>query len=96
MRDAKKVLEKGAAPQDYAFGLKVNGRLPRADTATAAARSAACSALQDAAKPFPLQAQVKIGDTSIALAGALTDPLNLGALDLRLKLAGPAWATFTR
>ncbi|MDP0995726.1 AsmA family protein, partial [Klebsiella pneumoniae] len=42
----------------------------------------------DAAKPFPLQAQVKIADTSIALAGTLTDPLNLGALDLRLKLAG--------
>ena len=33
-------------------------------------------------------AQVKIADTSIALAGTLTDPLNLGALDLRLKLAG--------
>ncbi len=45
-------------------------------------------ALQDAAKPFPLQAQVKIADTSVELAGTLTDPLNLGALDLRLKLAG--------
>ena len=38
---------------------------------TAAARSAACLALRDAAKPFPLQAQVKIADTRIALAGTL-------------------------
>ena len=30
----------------------------------------------------------KIGATSIELAGTLTDPMNLGALDLRLKLAG--------
>lgn len=45
-------------------------------------------ALQDANKPFPLQAQVSIADTKVALAGTLTDPLNLGALDLRLKLAG--------
>jgi uncharacterized protein involved in outer membrane biogenesis len=45
-------------------------------------------ALQDATRPFPLQAQAKIGDTSVELAGTLTDPMNLGALDLRLKLAG--------
>jgi uncharacterized protein involved in outer membrane biogenesis len=31
---------------------------------------------------------MKIADTSVELAGTLTDPLNLGALDLRLKLAG--------
>ncbi len=29
-----------------------------------------------------------IGDTRVELAGTLTDPLNLGALDLRMKLAG--------
>ena len=44
--------------------------------------------MQDAAKPFPLQAQVSIADTKVELAGTLTDPLHLGALDLRLKLAG--------
>ncbi len=31
---------------------------------------------------------MKIADTRIAVAGTLTDPRNLGALDLRLKLAG--------
>ncbi|MCE6982196.1 AsmA family protein, partial [Pseudomonas frederiksbergensis] len=45
-------------------------------------------ALQDASQPFPLQADMAIGDTRIAVAGTLTDPRNLGALDLRLRLSG--------
>ncbi|WP_206998280.1 AsmA family protein [Trinickia mobilis] len=45
-------------------------------------------ALQDAARPFPLQAGVRIGDTHLALVGTLTDPAHLAALDLRLWLAG--------
>ena len=40
------------------------------------------------AEPFPLQAQVQIADTRVELTGALTDTLNLGALDLHLKLTG--------
>lgn len=85
--DAKKVLEKGAAPQDYAFGLKVKGRY-HGQTLDGSGKIGGLLALQDAAKPFPLQAQVSVADTRIAVAGTLTDPLNLGALDLRLKLAG--------
>ncbi|NMX51085.1 AsmA family protein [Pseudomonas veronii] len=85
--DAKKVLEKGAAPQDYAFGLKVKGRY-HGQTLDGSGKIGGLLALQDAAKPFPLQAQVTVADTRIAVAGTLTDPLNLGALDLRLKLAG--------
>ena len=85
--DAKKLLEKGAAPQDYAFGLKVKGRY-HGQTLDGSGKIGGLLALQDAAKPFPLQAQVNVADTRIAVAGTLTDPLNLGALDLRLKLAG--------
>ena len=85
--DAKKALEKGSAPQDYVFALKVKGQY-HGQKLDGAGKIGGLLALQDANKPFPLQAQVKIADTSIALAGTLTDPLNLGALDLRLKLAG--------
>ncbi|PMU85497.1 MULTISPECIES: AsmA family protein [unclassified Pseudomonas] len=85
--DAKKLLEKGAAPQDYAFGLKVKGRY-HGQTLDGSGKIGGLLALQDAAKPFPLQAQVNVADTRIAVAGTLTDPLNLGALDLRLKLTG--------
>ncbi|KJZ33731.1 AsmA family protein [Pseudomonas fluorescens] len=84
---AKTAQEKGAAPQDYAFALKVKGQY-HAQKLEGSGKIGGVLALQDAAKPFPLQAQVKIADTSVELAGTLTDPLNLGALDLRLKLAG--------
>lgn len=86
-KEAKKAQEKGAAAQDYAFALKVNGEY-HGQKLNGTGKIGGLLALQDAAKPFPLQAQVSIADTKVALAGTLTDPLNLGALDLRLKLAG--------
>ncbi len=45
-------------------------------------------ALQDAALPFPLQVDLRAGKTRVAVEGTLTDPLNLGALDLHLRLSG--------
>ncbi|VVP91075.1 AsmA family protein [Pseudomonas fluorescens] len=84
---AKTAQEKGATPQDYAFALKVKGQYHNQKLA-GEGKIGGLLALQDAARPFPLQAQVKIADTSVELAGTLTDPLNLGALDVQLKLAG--------
>jgi uncharacterized protein involved in outer membrane biogenesis len=84
---AKTAQDKGTAPQDYAFALKVKGQY-HGQNLTGQGKIGGLLALQDANKPFPLQAQAKIGATSLELAGTLTDPLNLGALDLRLKLAG--------
>ena len=84
---AKTALEKGGSPQDYAFALKVKGQYHGQNLA-GQGKIGGLLALQDAAKPFPLHAQMKIADTSVELAGTLTDPLNLGALNLRLKLAG--------
>ena len=86
-KEAKKAQEKGAVAQDYAFALKVNGEY-HGQKLNGTGKIGGLLALQDAAKPFPLQAQVSIADTKVALAGTLTDPLNLGALDLRLKLSG--------
>jgi uncharacterized protein involved in outer membrane biogenesis len=84
---AKTASEKGASPQDYAFALKVKGQY-HGQTFAGEGKVGGLLALQDAARPFPLQAKVNIADTRVELAGTLTDPLNLGALDLRLKLAG--------
>jgi uncharacterized protein involved in outer membrane biogenesis len=86
-KTAKTASGQGSAPQDYAFALKVKGQY-HAQKLTGQGKIGGLLALQDAARPFPLQAQAKIGDTSVELAGTLTDPMNLGALDLRLKLAG--------
>jgi len=84
---AKSAQEKGAAPQDYAFAIKTKGQY-HGQKLTGDGKIGGLLALQDANRPFPLQAQVQIADTRVELAGTLTDPLNLGALDLRLKLAG--------
>ncbi|WP_309676987.1 AsmA family protein [Pseudomonas sp.] len=86
-KTAKTASEKGAAPQDYAFALKVKGQY-HGQKLAGEGKIGGLLALQDSARPFPLQAQVKIADTRVELAGTFTDPLNLGALDLRLKLAG--------
>lgn len=85
--EAKKAQDKGAAPQDYAFGLTVKGQY-HGQTLSGNGKVGGLLALKDATQPFPLQADLQIADTHIAVAGTLTDPQNLGALDLRLKLAG--------
>ena len=48
--------------------------------------------LQDAKRPYPLQADVTVGKTRIDLAGTLTNPSSLAALDLRLHLSGASMA----
>lgn len=84
---AKKVSDQGAHAQDYAFGFKVNGRY-KGLPVSGNGKIGGLLALQDAAQPFPVQVDVTAGDTRAAVAGTLTDPRNLGALDLRLKLSG--------
>ncbi|WP_297836059.1 AsmA family protein [Pseudomonas sp.] len=85
--EAKKAQDKGTAPQDYAFALTVKGQYHE-QKLSGNGKVGGLLALKDAAQPFPVQADVQIADTRIVLAGTLTDPQNLGALDLRLKLSG--------
>lgn len=84
---AKKVSDQGGIAQDYAFAFKVKGRY-KGQALVGDGKIGGLLALQDAAQPFPVQADVRIGDTRAAAAGTLTDPRNLGALDLRLRLSG--------
>ncbi len=79
--------EKAGGAQDYAFGLKAQGRY-KDQPVSGTGKIGGLLALQDASQPFPLQADVRIADTHVVLAGTLTDPRNLGALDLRLRLSG--------
>ncbi|KVM84024.1 AsmA family protein [Burkholderia stagnalis] len=71
----------------YAFGVKVDGRYKNVPI-TGTGKLGGVLALADAARPFPLQADVKAGDTRLAIVGTLTDPRALAALDLRLWLQG--------
>lgn len=80
-----------AAPRDYVFGWKVDGKFKNLPT-KGEGKVGGMLALQDPKQPFPVQAEVSIGGTKAAITGTLTDPANLGALDLRLKLSGGSMA----
>lgn len=84
---AKRLAEEHAAAQDYAFAWQAKGSF-RGQAVSGRGKVGGLLALHDAALPFPLQADVSIGMTRIVLAGSLTDPQSLGALDLRLQLSG--------
>lgn len=64
----------------------------RAARVQGSGKAGAVLRLQDQDSPFPLQADVRLGRTRIALEGTLTDPAHLAALDLRLRLAGDSMA----
>ncbi|MCU1723620.1 AsmA family protein [Pseudomonas sp. 5P_5.1_Bac1] len=88
---AEKAEKQGAKPQDYAFGLKVKGTY-KDQALSGDGKIGGLLALQDASQPFPVQADVRIAKTRAIIAGTLTDPRNLGTLDLRLRLSGASLA----
>lgn len=84
---AKSVRDSGANAQDYAFAFKVKGHY-KGMPLDGDGKVGGLLALQDAKQPFPVQVRVNIAKTEAQVVGTLTDPRNLGALDLQLKLAG--------
>jgi uncharacterized protein involved in outer membrane biogenesis len=75
-------------PRDaYALGFTAKGDY-RGTAVAGSGKIGNVLALSDAARPFPLQIDLKIGDTHLALVGTLTNPRHLAALDLRLWLQG--------
>ncbi|WP_140919624.1 AsmA family protein [Limnobaculum xujianqingii] len=72
---------------EYVFGWKVEGKY-NGEPLNGSGKVGGMLSLRSAERPFPVQADVRSGTTRIALAGTLTDPMNLGALDLQLKLSG--------
>lgn len=71
----------------YAIGWTVKGTYNRMPV-SGSGKVGGVLALQDANRPFPVQADVKAGDLRIALVGTVTDPAHLAAVDLRLWLQG--------
>ena len=78
-------------PQHYAFQWTASGTL-RGKPIKGEGRTGGVLALQRADEPFPLQADIRLGDTRIAFVGTLTDPTSPDALDLRLWLSGTTLA----
>lgn len=102
---AKKILEKDTNAKDqsvnkvgqadastrYLFGWEAVGSY-RGSPAKGHGKTGSVLSLQQSNRPFPLQADVHLGDSHIALVGTLTDPLHLGALDVRLWFSGSSMA----
>ena len=77
--------------QQYAFAFTVEGSL-RGNAVKGNGGMASVLALKNSSQPFPLHADMRIGDTRIAFVGTLSDPTDLDGLDLRLWLAGKSLA----
>jgi len=77
--------------QQYAFAFTVEGSL-RGNAVKGNGGMASVLALKTPDQPFPLHADVRVGDTRIAFIGTLSDPTDLDGLDLRLWLSGKTLA----
>jgi uncharacterized protein involved in outer membrane biogenesis len=82
---------KPRATPAYAIAWTVKGTYNRTPV-SGSGKLGGVLALQDANRPFPVQADVKAGDLHIAFVGTITDPAHLAALDLRLWLQGSSMA----
>ncbi len=80
-----------SAVQRYGFSVKVEGTF-KGLPVHGIGKIGGVLALKHTDRPFPLHADVRIGDTRIAFVGTLTDPTDLDALDLRLWLSGKSLA----
>lgn len=80
-----------ASRTSYQFAWQASGSYQGA-ALKGSGRIGAVLALQQTDQPFPVQADVRIGDSHIALVGTLTDPMRLGALDLKLWFSGSSMA----
>ncbi|MFL9898789.1 AsmA family protein [Paraburkholderia fungorum] len=83
----------GAKPviPPYAIGWTVKGTYNKTPV-SGSGKVGGVLALQDANRPFPVQADVKAGDLHVGLVGTITDPAHLAAVDLRLWLQGNSLA----
>ncbi len=76
----------------YGIRWKATGRYNQA-TINATGKAGTVLSLRDANVPFPLQADVRVGNTRAVVEGTLTNPAHLGALDMHLQLSGDSMAS---
>lgn len=82
---------KDSAASGYDLDWKVSGSLDK-EAVNGGGKAGAILSLQQQSTPYPVEANVRIGKTTVAFKGSLTNPRSLAALDVRLKLAGVSMA----
>jgi uncharacterized protein involved in outer membrane biogenesis len=80
-----------ATAAGYELGWNVSGSLDK-EKVSGSGKAGDILSLQQQSILYPLEADMRIGTTTVAFKGTLTNPRSLGALDVRLKLAGVSMA----
>jgi len=76
---------------EYYFGWKIEGQYEKLPV-RGEGKTGNVLVLNDPDKPFPVQVDLEVGRTRVSVAGTLTDPMHLAALDLQLTLSGVSMA----
>ena len=77
-------------PEGYGIVWKVDGSFNAAEV-KGQGKAGGVQSLEQAV-PYPIEADMKVGKTSVSLKGTLTKPSDLAALDLHMKLSGASMA----
>lgn len=76
---------------EYGVSWKVRGTFKNA-AVCGSGKAGAVLTLRDQDTPFPVEANVQVGKTTVAIDGTLTNPAHLSAVDMQLKLSGASLA----
>lgn len=75
----------------YQMRWSLRGKLDK-ETVQGSGRAGPLLALRETDKPYPIDADLRVGPTRLKVAGTVARPRSLMALDLKLDLSGPSMA----
>ena len=75
----------------YGIAWKVSGTFNNAPV-SGGGRVGAVLSLQDKEKPYPIEANIKVGKTTVGIDGTLNNPIDPSGVDVELKLSGASLA----
>jgi uncharacterized protein involved in outer membrane biogenesis len=75
----------------YRIGWKISGKFNQAEV-SGSGKAGALLSLQDNRHPYPIEADLRIGKSSMQASGSVTNPRAVGAVDVQLKLSGASMA----
>lgn len=76
---------------DYGISWKLKGKL-YGEAVTGSGKAGAILSLQNQTQPFPIQAQLQMGQTKVSVEGSVTRPSELAAVNMQLKISGNSMA----
>ena len=75
----------------YGISWKLKGTL-HGEAITGSGKAGAILSLQNQIQPFPIMAQLQMGQTKVSVEGSVTKPSELAAVDMHLQISGNSMA----